>query len=56
MEGEGSPVIDIIGDALRGPLLEALTASSSLDASTLGAASDVAAVEAEVSMDPHELT
>jgi hypothetical protein len=56
MEGEGSPIIDIVGDALKGPLLEASTASSSSDASLLGVASDIAEAEAEVSMNPHELT
>jgi hypothetical protein len=36
MEGEGSPVIDIMGDAPKGPLSEASTASSSFDASSSG--------------------
>jgi hypothetical protein len=56
MEGEGSPVIDIVGDALKGPLAEALTTSSSTDASSVGPSSDVAEVEAEVSTNPLELT
>jgi hypothetical protein len=55
MEGEGSLVIDIVGDAPKGPLPEALTASSSSDASLFGATSDVAETEAEASMDPSEL-
>jgi hypothetical protein len=46
MEGEGSHIIDIVGDASKGPLPKASTASSSSDASSSGAASDVA--EAEV--------
>jgi hypothetical protein len=52
MEGEGSRVIDIVGDAPKGPLPEALTASSSSDASLFGATSDVAETEAEASVDP----
>jgi hypothetical protein len=40
MKGEGSPVIDIVGDALKDPLLKASTTSSSSGASSLGAASD----------------
>jgi hypothetical protein len=55
MEGEGSPIIDIMGDASKEPLLEASTASSSSGASSLGAASDVAKAEADVSVDPCEL-
>jgi hypothetical protein len=55
MEGKGSLVIDIMGDALKGPLPEASMASSSFDASSSGAASDVAETEAEASMDPCEL-
>jgi hypothetical protein len=51
MEGEGSPVIDIVGDASKDPLPEASIASSLSDASSLGAASDVAEAEAEVFMD-----
>jgi hypothetical protein len=56
MEGEGSPGIDIVGDALKDPLLEALMASSSSDTSSLGKANDVAEAGAKVSMDPRELT
>jgi hypothetical protein len=56
MEGEGSPVIDIMCDALKGPMLEALTASYSSDASSLGVTIDVAEAKAEVSVDPRELT
>jgi hypothetical protein len=56
MEGEGSPIIDIVGNAPKGPLLEASTASSSSDASSSGAASDVTETKAEASVDPHELT
>jgi hypothetical protein len=55
MEGKGSLVIDIMGDALKGPLPEDSMASSSFDASSSGAASDVAETEAEASMDPCEL-
>jgi hypothetical protein len=55
MEGEGSPGIDIVGDALKDPLLEALMASSSSDASSLGKANDVAKAGAKVSMDTREL-
>jgi hypothetical protein len=55
MEGEGSPVIDIVDDAPKGPLPEALTTSSSSDASSSGATSNVAKTEAEASVDPREL-
>jgi hypothetical protein len=55
MEGEGFPIIDIMGDALKGPLLEASTTSSSSDASSSGAASVVAKTEAKASVDPREL-
>jgi hypothetical protein len=55
MEGEGSHVIDIVGNAPRGPLPEALTASSSFDASSSRAASDVAETEDELSVDPRKL-
>jgi hypothetical protein len=55
MEGEGSPVIDIMGDASKEPLLEASMASSSSGASSLGATSDVAKAEADVSMDPRKV-
>jgi hypothetical protein len=54
MEEEHSPIIDIIGDMLKAPLPEALTASSSFDASSGGAASDAAEAEAEDAMDPRE--
>jgi hypothetical protein len=56
MEGEGSPVIDIVGDASKDPLPEASIASSLSNASSLGAASDVAEAEAEVFMDLRKLT
>jgi hypothetical protein len=59
MEGEGSPVIDIVGNALKGPLpeaSEASMASSSSDTSSSRAASDVAETGAEASVDPRELT
>jgi hypothetical protein len=55
LEGDGSPVIDFVGDVSNGPLQEASTASSLSDASSLGAASDVAKAKAEVSVDPREL-
>jgi hypothetical protein len=55
MEGEGSPVVDIVGDASKGHLPEASTASSSSDASSSGATSDVAETEAEISVDPRKL-
>jgi hypothetical protein len=55
MEGEGSPITDIVGDASKGPLPEASMASSPLDASSQGAASDIAKAEAKVSVDPCEL-
>jgi hypothetical protein len=55
MEGEGSLVIDIVGDAPKGPLSETSTASSSSKASSSGAASDVVETEAEASVDPREL-
>jgi hypothetical protein len=56
MEGEGLPIIDIVGDAPKGPLLEASPTSSSSDASSLGVASDVVEAEVEASVDPRELT
>jgi hypothetical protein len=56
MEGEGSPVIYIMGDAPKGPLPEASTANSSSDASSSRAASDVAKTKAQASVDPCELT
>jgi hypothetical protein len=55
MEGEGSPVIDIVGDASKCPLPEDSITSSSTDASLVGASSVVAEAEAEVSADPLEL-
>jgi hypothetical protein len=55
MEGEGSPVIDNMGDAPKGPLPEASMASSSSDASSSGAASNVAETEVEIFVDPREL-
>jgi hypothetical protein len=55
MEGEGLPVIDIVEDASKGHLPEASTASSSSDASSLGAASDIAEAKTEVSVDLCEL-
>jgi hypothetical protein len=55
MEGEGLPIIDIVGDAPKGPLLEASMASSSSDASSSGAASEVAEIKVEASVDPNKL-
>jgi hypothetical protein len=55
MEVEGSPVIDIVGDAPKGPLPEASTASSFIRRLIIKAASDVAETEAEAYVDPHEL-
>jgi hypothetical protein len=58
MEGEGSPINDIVGDALKGPLpeaSEASTASSSSNASSSGATTDVAETKVEASVDPCEL-
>jgi hypothetical protein len=52
MEEERLPMIDIMGDVMKASLPEALTGSSSSDASSVEAASDV--VEADV--DSHELT
>jgi hypothetical protein len=52
MEGEGSRIIDSMGDALKGPLSEASPASSSSDASSSGATSDIAKTEAKASVDP----
>jgi hypothetical protein len=56
MEGEGSPAIDIMGDALKGPSSEASTTSSSSDTSSSGVASDVAKTGAEASVESHKLT
>jgi hypothetical protein len=55
MEGEGSPVIDIVGDALKVLLPEASMASSSSDSSLGGLASDVAEAAAEDTVDLHKL-
>jgi hypothetical protein len=55
MEGEGSPVIDIVGDTSKALLPEASMTSSSSDASSGGATSDVAKAGAEDAMDSHEL-
>jgi hypothetical protein len=52
IEGEGSSILYIVGDALKVSLPEPSTASSSSDASSGGAASDE--VEAEDTVDPHE--
>jgi hypothetical protein len=52
MEEERLPMIDIVGDVMKASLPEALTGSSSSDASSMEAASD--AIEADV--DPRELT
>jgi hypothetical protein len=54
IEEEHSPIIDIVGDMPNAPLPEALMASSSSDASSGGAASDVAEIEAEDVVDPRE--
>jgi hypothetical protein len=56
MEGECSPILDIMGDASKVPLPEASMARSSSDASSGwgGAASDEAEVEAEDTVDPCE--
>jgi hypothetical protein len=55
MEGEGSPVIDIVGDTSKALLLEASMTSSLSNASSGGATSDVVKAEAEDAMDSHEL-
>jgi hypothetical protein len=55
MEGKGSPVIDIVGDAPKGPFSKASTASSSSNASSSGASSDVAEIQAEAFVDPREV-
>jgi hypothetical protein len=52
MEEERLPMIDIVGDVMKASLPEALTGSSSSDASSMEAASD--AIKADV--DPRELT
>jgi hypothetical protein len=67
MEGEGSPILDDIGDVLKvpmlevsrkAPLLEASTIRSSFDDSSEVAASDDAETQAEdtLVMDPREAT
>jgi hypothetical protein len=67
MEGEGSPILDDIGDVLKvpmlevsrkAPLLEASTIGSSFDDSSEVAASDDAETQAEdtLVMDPREAT
>jgi hypothetical protein len=55
MEGEGSPVIDIIGDTLKDLLPKASTTSSLSDSSSGGAARDVAEAGAGDTIDPREL-
>jgi hypothetical protein len=55
MEGEGSPVIDIIGDTLKDLLPKASTTSSLSDSSSGGAARDVAEARAGDTIDPREL-
>jgi hypothetical protein len=55
MEEEHSPVIDIVGDVTKAPLPEALSGSSSSDASLGETASDVAEDDVEDVVDPHEL-
>jgi hypothetical protein len=55
MEGEGSLIIDIVGDASKGPLPEASMASSSLDASLGEVASDASKTDVEDTTDPQEL-
>jgi hypothetical protein len=55
MEGEGSPVIDIIGDTLKDLLSKASTTSSLSDSSSGGAARDVAEAGAGDTIDPREL-
>jgi hypothetical protein len=55
MEEERSPMINIVGDVRKAPLPEALTGSSSSDASSLGAASDAAEADVEDAVDPCEL-
>jgi hypothetical protein len=54
MDGEGLPVIDIVGDASKAFLPETLTASSSSDCSSGEAANDVAEAAAEDTVDLHE--
>jgi hypothetical protein len=56
MEGEHSPILDIVGDASKVPLPEPSMASSSSNASLGGMASDVPKAEAEDTVDPHEFT
>jgi hypothetical protein len=47
MEEERSPMINIVGDVMKAPLIEASTCSSSSDASSWGAASDAAEADVE---------
>jgi hypothetical protein len=54
MEEECSPILDIVGDASKVPLLEDSMASSSSGASIGGAASDEAEAEDTVVVDPRE--
>jgi hypothetical protein len=49
LEGERSPIIDIVDDTLKAPLLEASSTSSSSDTSSGGVGSDED--EAEDTMD-----
>jgi hypothetical protein len=55
MEDEHSPIIDIVGDTSKAPLMEVSMASSKSDASSGGAASDMAKAETEDAVDPREL-
>jgi hypothetical protein len=55
MEGEGSPVIDIMGDTSKALLPAASSASTSSDSSSREDASDVAKAIAEDVVDPHKL-
>jgi hypothetical protein len=55
MEGEGSPVIDIVCDTSKALLPEASTTSSSSDSTSGGAARDVAEAGAGDTIDPREL-
>jgi hypothetical protein len=55
MEEERSPMVDIMGDVMKAPLLEALTGTSLSNASSGGAASDAAEADIEDVVDPREL-
>jgi hypothetical protein len=55
MEGEGSPVINIVDDMSKALLPEALTSSSSSDSSLGEASSDVSEAGAGDTIDPREL-